>query len=349
MRIYIDEAGPFLPPTSPRPLFSLVLALIIPRAAESEILNEFLRLRDTWSKQTVEIKGSTLDESQTAALIGLLLRYETFVEFITLDTNMHPDAVVHELKNRQADAITANVTREHHPGPIPHLHQLGESIREMSNQLFLQIFATWELVIRTIREGTLYFVQRLPEELGDIAWIVDRKDRTLTAMEDTWSTLILPMAESAFAREPLGCLEGEDYSHFEAKYLVTEETAAPKMRSHIRWIRSIYGQSLGTGHGFDARGILTDRLTFENSHDRLGLQLADMLATILRRALNDRLQYHGWKDFGGLLVRHENPGHGFIAVGRGPETALHGHAKRVCQILDARGKSMLVDREARPR
>ena len=76
--------------------------------------------------------------------------------------------------------MTANITREHHPGPIPHLHELGEAVRAMPNQLFLQAFATWELIIKTIREGTLYYVQRQPQELGDIGWVIDRKDRTIS-------------------------------------------------------------------------------------------------------------------------------------------------------------------------
>src|SRR5271170_4028153 len=66
MRIYIDEAGPFLPPQSPRSLFSLVLSLIIPSSIEQELFYEFLRLRDTWPNQSVEIKGSSLNESQAA-------------------------------------------------------------------------------------------------------------------------------------------------------------------------------------------------------------------------------------------------------------------------------------------
>jgi hypothetical protein len=203
MRIYIDEAGLFVPPNPPRSLFSLVLALIIPSAVENSLFYEFLRLRDTWPNQNVEIKGSKLDESQAAQVISLVLRYDTLIQFIALDANSHLDPLVEEFKNRQADGVTANITREHHPGPILHLYQLGEAVREMPNQLFLQAFATWELIIRTIREGTLYFVQRQPEELGDIGWVVDRKDRTITQMEDTWSTLILPLSENAFAEKPL--------------------------------------------------------------------------------------------------------------------------------------------------
>ena len=70
MRIYIDEAGPFLPPQPPRSLFSLVLSLIIPSSIEQELFYEFLRLRDTWPFQSVEIKGSSLNESQAAQLIS---------------------------------------------------------------------------------------------------------------------------------------------------------------------------------------------------------------------------------------------------------------------------------------
>jgi hypothetical protein len=109
MRIYIDEAGPFVPPNPPRSLFSLILALIIPTAIERDLFDEFLRLRDTWPNQNVEIKGSSLDESQAAQVISLVLRYDTLVEFVALDANMHPDSVVEDFKNRQADAVTASI------------------------------------------------------------------------------------------------------------------------------------------------------------------------------------------------------------------------------------------------
>jgi hypothetical protein len=346
MRIYIDEAGLFVPPNPPRSLFSLVLALIIPTAIETELFYEFLRLRDSWPNQNVEIKGTSLDESQAAQVISLVLRYDTLVQFIALDANTHLDPVVEALKNRQADGVTANITREHHPGPIPHLHQLGEAVRAMPNQLFLQAFATWELIIRTIREGTLYFVQRQPQELGDIGWVIDRKDRTITQMEETWSTLILPLSEGAFCREPLTCIMGEDYSHFEARYGFTEATADQDMLRHNEWLRSVYGKPSKAEDwaGVDAKRLLTEQRTFQDSRDSLGLQLSDMLATILRRALNNRLQFHGWKDFGGLLVRHRRVGHGFIQLGSGGDIRMLGHAGKVCQALHARAKNMLVER-----
>lgn len=344
MRIYIDEAGHFVPPSLPRSSFSLVLAVIVPSAIETELLYEFLRLRDTWPNQDVEIKGSSLDESQAAQVVSLALKYDIVVQFIAMDTNTHPNDLVEDFKNRQADSVTANITREHHPGPLLHLHQLGEAVRAMPNQLFLQAFATWELIIRTVREGTLYFVQREPLELGDICWVIDRKDRTITEMEATWSTLILPFGEAAFARKPLTCIAGEDYSHFHARYGVKETDS--EMFRHSKWLSSVYGTPSRTKEGItDARKLLTEQRKFEDSRNSLGLQLCDMLGAILRRALNDRLQFPGWKDFGGLLIRHHQPAEGFVQLGGpGDDIVMRGHARKVCRALHSQAKDMLSER-----
>jgi hypothetical protein len=55
-----------------------------------------------------------------------------------------------------------------------------------------------------------YFVQRGPSELGRFVWTIDRKDRTVTEMEQLWSTLILPIGEPRSAERPLARIEGFD-------------------------------------------------------------------------------------------------------------------------------------------
>jgi hypothetical protein len=80
MRIYIDEAGNFVVPADGQSLFSLVLALLVPGSIENDLFQAFLRLRDSWPNNAVEIKGSKLDESQAAQVIDLVSRYDVFVE-----------------------------------------------------------------------------------------------------------------------------------------------------------------------------------------------------------------------------------------------------------------------------
>ena len=137
-------------------------------------------------------------------------------------------------------------------------------------------------------------MQRQPEELGGIAWVIDRKDQVFTQMEETWSTLILPLSERAFANEPLiGILE-EDYSYFDGRYGFNRATIEADELRHLQWLRSVSGKGLlGQDErlGMNAKLLLTEQRTFEDSRDSLGLQLADMLAATLRRALNDQLQY----------------------------------------------------------
>jgi len=72
MRILIDEAGPFVVPPLSQSLFSLVLVLVIRSYVEPELFAEFSQLRDGWSNQGGEVKGSKLDESQAAQLIDLV-------------------------------------------------------------------------------------------------------------------------------------------------------------------------------------------------------------------------------------------------------------------------------------
>jgi hypothetical protein len=301
MRIYIDEAGNFVVPADGKSLYSLVLALVIPDSVEKELFQAFLRLRDGWPNNAVEIKGSKLDESQAAQVIDLVSRYDVVVKFYAVDMAMHGEGVVGPFKARQADAITVHLTPEHHPPIVAQLQGLADAIRRMPNQLFVQAFLVIELVLNVIEESTLYYVQRLPEELGSIAWTIDQKNRTITEMEETWSTLILPMSEGHFAQHPLPTLKGADYTHFDARYGIDPNDE--EMKRHIEWTREAYGiRDRERPPGLNAGLLLREQREFADSATSLGLQLADMLATILRRALNNRLQAAGWKDFGRLLI-----------------------------------------------
>lgn len=346
MRIYIDEAGPFVvPPPSREQSFSLVLALTIPSSIEDDLFYEFLRVRDTWANNSVEVKGSTLDESQATQLINLLRQYELLVDFFALDMVTHNDSIVDDFRKRQAENVTANITPAHHPHLAAQLSELACTIRDMPNQLFLQAFLTITLILRVAEEATAYFAQRLPAELGELAWVIDRKNRTVTEMEEMWTRLILPASESYFGKSPFKTLEGADYSHFHARYGITLSTADEETLRHLQWVQSIHGGHPITGNdqAVDARRLYAGSREFLDSRISLGLQLADMAASILRRALNNRLQFQGWQNFGGLLIRRSQRGSYFVQLGGGdPAPRLKGHAAKVCRMLDAHARSMLL-------
>jgi hypothetical protein len=348
MRVYIDEAGSFLvPPTAKAHSYSLVLALAIPSASEVNLFYEFVGLRNGWASDAVEIKGSKLSESQAAEVIDLLSRYDVLVDFRTIDMVTHGTEVVDDFKARQANGITAYVTPEYDEKIAQRAHNIARTIRGMSNQLFVQMIVTLRLVLEVIEISTAYYAQRQPSELGNIAWIVDRKNSNMTAMEEVWTQLIVPIGEKYFVEKPLAFLEGADYSKFIARYGFTAATMSKEMARHIKWANAAFGMRELTGDAVAvaASRLLSEQRTFEDSAGCYGLQLADMLASILRRALNQHLQFSGWKDFGKLLVRRSEPGLPFMQLGRGDNLPfkLTGYPYQVCLALDHRAKSMIVD------
>jgi len=341
MRIYIDEAGGFVPPTVQGSSYSVVLALVVPSTSEKQLLYEFLRLRDSWPEQRVEIKGSSLDEKQASQLIGLLSAYDVVVDFVSLDMALHTDIHVDSFKSRQAAAVTAHISREYSADIVHHMALLERAVRNMPNQLFIQAELTIDLILGIVQTAALYYVQRIPAELGDIAWIVDRKSHTLTEMEETWSTLILPSSESHFMKKPFKMLKGADYSHFE-RYEVDLQFDEGMAR-HLTWLREVHGRSKPdlSKKVTNSKRLLTEQLSFLDSRESLGLQLADMLASILRRALNNHLQKSGWKDFGRLVVYDPRPGW-FSRLGPEIENPVWPHtAIDVWHTLRASAKRMV--------
>jgi len=342
MEIFIDEAGAFVPPTSNPRDHSLVLALIVPSARLKELQDDFLRLRDSWPTNPVEVKGSRLNEAQTAEVAQLLAQHDVFVEFQAIDMSLHPAQTVETLKERQAAAITANITPQHQPTMIRELEELAEDFRTMSNQLFVQALLTIHLVIDTVQDGTLYHVQRSPIELGRLAWTIDRKDRDLTTMERAWTRLILPAGQSQSATAPFRRLVGADYSHF-SKYEINRESTDPDMVRHIQWMAESHpGKDPDRRRYLNWKRILTDDRAFTDSRDSLGVQLADIAATTLRRAFNNRLRREGWEPLGKLLIRKTVVPFVMLGTPGDPNRRLDGHATEVWRTLESQSKSMLI-------
>jgi hypothetical protein len=345
MRVYIDEAGAFVVPASTKDSsYSLVLAVALPSSTEAELFKEYLLLRSGWPNPEKEIKGSKLNEHQAAQIISLISRYDVLVNYYAIDMASHGDRLVTDFKLRQAAAVVANLTSEHQSELVSQLSGFADYIRGMANQLFVQAFLTVNLVLEAVQELTLYYVQRQPRELGSIAWIVDRKDRTITQMEDMWTALILPWSESHFARKPLLSPIGADFSHFDARYGITPGKSDEEMSRHLEWLYKTYNlrPPSGSEKSLDAKRLLTEQLEFLDSRDSPGLQLADMLAAILRRALMKHLQLSGWQNFGRLLT--SKPNSPFLRLG-GPEgipPKVKGRAAYVYQVLKSKAKPMIL-------
>ena len=342
MHVYIDEAGVFVVPEKRERYVCCHVALLIPSSQAELVLYEFLRLRDLWGRTQIELKGSSLDEAQIAAVVELLLKFDVIVRVVAIDMAEHTEAAVTQFKEAQAAAVTKNLTLEHKPELVKQMEELRDRWRALPNQLFVQSLTAIILVKDAIQTGTLYYCQRLPQELAEFRWVIDAKDRKITDFEKLWTTVILPVLESQSVTTPLVFSTGADYSHFR-RFFYDEATADPEARQHVEWLRQLVGPR-ETFNGVDLRKLLEEHRAFANSQNSLGVQLVDVIGSAFFRALNGTLAQKAWARLGALLVKEAPATIHFIALSAAGRpagvTAVEHPSAEIVRQIEAQARSM---------
>lgn len=296
MNIYIDEAGVFVEPPKNKCAISCIGALILPENKERIIFSKFEALKNKWGFKNSEVKGSQLNESQINCVIEILQKYNVVFEVIAIDMNIQNDDDITAHKIERAKKMVDMITEEFNPILVQNLYKTKKEIEKLPNQLYVQVSLTIELLIKILQKSTLYYSLRLPKELEFFNWLIDAKNLTITTSEKLWSSLILPIAQSTSLKKPLISIKEGDYSYYRKSRNVQEipnylkEYIGDKKPEEFTEINSIF----------------QDNLKFEDSKNNLGLQLADILTTNIRRSMNGNLQYEGWKKFGSIMVIGEN-------------------------------------------
>ena len=265
------------------------------------------------------------------------------LEFLAIDMAWHTDADLTDFKLEQARQIEKSVTAEHQPTLVADVKELSRVIVETPNQLFVQAFLMIELIMKVIQISTLYYCQRMPEELGHFHWVIDRKDSKLTAMERLWTLLIAPVGMNRSLKEPFTTLKEGDYSHFD-RFRVPAE--ADEIVETIKWMDKnlTYAKPPNQRGIIDMKQVLQKSFKFADSKEELGLQLADIVASACRRAFNGNLLQSGWEKLGQLLVKKNGKppiiGMRTKQQSIGCDLTVREDAAAVWLTLDSRAKSM---------
>ncbi len=294
MNIYIDESGIFANPNSRSKALSCVGALVIPTCSIDKVLSKFADLRNGWLGSTAEIKGSKLNEEQVASVVELLKRYDVIFKVGAIDLALHKPEDIANWRKKQEQEITKNINDKFHPQLISDIKKLRSATERLSDPLFIQAILSTSVVGDIHRESTLYYCQRLPKELGAFHWIIDAKDRKLTRYERLWREIILPFLQSQSLREPHPRLIGGDYKYY-GRFMGFKDRAPDHLRSYVQDPNKPF-------HFSDIGMIMTESMHFTQSHKNLGVQLADILVTSFRRALDRTLGEEVWKDLGSLMI-----------------------------------------------
>jgi Protein of unknown function (DUF3800) len=258
----------------------------------------------------------------------------------------HTESDLIEFKQLQARMIFESLTPKYEPMLVAEMKASSQVVKDIASRLFVQAYLTIELIDRVVQIATLYYSQRIPEELGRFDWVIDRKDRELTAMERLWTSLIIPIGQTRAFEKPFITLKEGNYSHFDRFRLGIDASDRSK---DVQWLNENVVFPIRSGEVsriIDMKKVLQESFRFADSKNDLGLQLADIVTSACRRAFNGNLQKCGWEELGRLLIKKDGkpPIIGLAtpeqAVGR--DRRLHEAPSKVWLTLDSASKSMWV-------
>lgn len=297
MRTFIDEAGIFIDPAQTNlHKVSVVGGLVIPDDTYESVLNSFRFLKQRWGVSG-EVKGNELNETQVNELIQELQKHNVLFDAVITDAKFLNDSIIAKHKLDFSTHLLNNISPYHHPNLAQQIRALSTTIPELSDQLYIQSLAMTSLIHHVHQYSTLFYVQRFPKELSRFKWIIDAKQHSLTKAEKWWTNVLKPVLQGMSIKDPLIMLNEADYSHYQ--YFDAKDGS----------------RDLGT----DINKVMAD-LTFCNSKNEEGLQLADILTTSLRKALNGKFQEHGWKDMGKIMI--QGNGQNVLAIVLGDDMSI---------------------------
>lgn len=328
MHIFIDESGTFRSDPVRRASPSAVGALVVPSRSVTGFEKLYGRLRKRLPKIKHEVKGRLLSETQVGDVVDVLKKVGCLFEVAVVDLGLHSEKELLSHRSRQAEAITANLTKEHAPLLVEQVWELRRQLEATSLQLYVQSVVLNEVIYNVLNHADNYFAFRFPSELGAYHWVLDAKDRDKTTpWEAWWENTVLAMIQSKTMRKPLIMAEGADYSYHE------------RFRANVPEYLHPHVNDPDGGHFFDPRPVMKESFRFSSSPE-LGLEVADILTNALRRSLAGNFSRAGWIRLRELMIHRRRQYIGLVYLGSA-QTVPSPLYRNVLRDFMSGGRSML--------
>lgn len=156
---------------------------------------------------------------------------------------------------------------------------LADELSALPLQLYTQLVLQVELVHTVLTCAPLYYVQREPIALANFRWRIDQKDRIPNRYEKTFQKILPGLLQTKSFRDPMIFLEGEDYRYF--RRFEYEPGTAPT------YLKDTYGLDVDTSDAshVNVGRMINDDFSYVDSQRSSGVQVADMIASGVRRVL----------------------------------------------------------------
>lgn len=284
MNICIDESGTFVY-TTMQESWNCVAAYIYPednRRSLTELMAQFKRR--IGKSQNSEVKLRDVGEDDYLWLISSLCQLDGVLYSIATDASLNTPGVLEHHQSQQVEKILAPLPLMHYESGRQGVRDLADKVSRLPIQLYVQMVSQVQLVHSIINSAILFFVQRKPQTLSRFRWRIDQKNSEKTEYEEAFSQILPAFLQTASLREPMVMLEDANYSWFERFYYPEGEEPT--------YLQDVYGiesrdaddRKLNIGQ------IIRENVEFVDSKANIGVQVADLLASGLRRCLRSNFE-----------------------------------------------------------
>lgn len=311
MNIFIDESGSFVNSKNEGAWNSVAAyASPEPDKRKIQVLLSSLK-RECQVKSSSEIKLKHVQEQDyfdflkdLSSLCGVL-----FCTATDAGRNHLDDVVRHQ--DQQVKSVLFHIDKMKYEGGRQGIQYLAEQLQKLSPQLYVQLYCQVNLIFDIVSRLIPYFVQRKSNALSRFRWRIDQKNVSKIDFEDAFEKITPALLQTRSFDEPLIMIKGYDYGPL-APYRY-QEGEAPA------YLKEVYG--LEVNSGLNIQKVVRENIKFEDSKRSVGIQIADLLASGVRRCLRGGFKQNNKAAFllGTLMVQamHNKPPIDIIAFKEG--------------------------------
>lgn len=334
MNIYIDESGSFVSaPTTNS--WCVVVAVTVPEGSRKKLEAIVSTLKRTVGvSKYCEAKLKDIPENIYLRFLSDLSKLNVCLFCVATDSGLNPVDRVTQHRDIQSAEIIRHIDRMKYQEGKNATQYLADQIKSLPPQLYAQlacqVFLLEEIVCRAIN----FYAQRAPQALREFRWRFDRKNTKRTDFEDSFEKLAPALMQTRSVSEPAIRVIGFDYS-----YMSQYEFPDGKLPEYLEQDYGIKAEK-----GIDIQKLVRGNIQFVDSAGSEGVQVADLLASGMRRCLRGEFQNNVLvaESLGRLTVQNSVGNQSIRLVSFGPESDLDRNTAKFVKALTRHSQRMIM-------
>lgn len=337
MNIFVDESGSFVASDKPES-WNVVVGVATAESSRRNLTRSLAALRaSAGANPNEEVKLGRIDERQLLRFLTSLQQPGLVLFAVATDAGENSLERVRQHQEAHVADTRSAIARMHFDSGKCALADLASRIESMPAQLYVQLICQVGLFEDIISRSINYFVQRQPKTLREFRWRIDQKNSQKPTFEQTFIQIAPALLQTRSINEPMMFIRQFDYSDMKAYEF--EDGEAPD------YLQKDYG--LPQMDGFNVQKLLRGNVQFPDSNDSDGVQVADLIASSLRRLLRNNFDDAEAvaQALGCLMLENQRGKLPVLITGfTGEDRPVSTHVTRVLRIFENRCKALFVRR-----